>query len=81
MPSIDTEDFSARLRERAIRPDSGELLISRIGGSGQEDDLTAPPNCGGYGRIRHFRLGTPEPGRLCRLAAGRRAPRPRHALR
>jgi uncharacterized Fe-S cluster-containing radical SAM superfamily protein len=61
MPVIDTEQYSARLRAQAIRPASRQLLISRIEGSGQEGDLTEPPNCGGYGRLRHFRLGTPAP--------------------
>lgn len=54
MPEIDTDDFSTRLRNRAIRLSTAELLISRIEGSAQEEDLTEAPNCGGYGRIRHF---------------------------
>jgi len=51
---IDTDSFSARLRERAVRLDSRELLVANFSGSGQEPDLTDPPNCGGVGRIRHF---------------------------
>ena len=51
---IDTDSFSARLRERAVRLDSRELLVANFSGSGQESDLTDPPNCGGVGRIRHF---------------------------
>jgi uncharacterized Fe-S cluster-containing radical SAM superfamily protein len=31
------------------------VLLSRIEGSGQAQDLSVPPNCGGLGRIRHFR--------------------------
>lgn len=61
MTAIDTDEFSRRLRERSIRADTGQLLISRIQGSAQEADLTEPPNCEGYGRIRHFYLGTPDP--------------------
>lgn len=61
MPTINTDEFSLQLRERAIRPASGQLLISRIEGSSQESDLTEPPNCSGYGRIRHFRRSTPDP--------------------
>ena len=34
------------------------MLISRLGGSAQEPDLTLPSKCGGYGRVRHFRLDT-----------------------
>jgi uncharacterized Fe-S cluster-containing radical SAM superfamily protein len=51
---IDTDSFSARLRERAVRLDRRELLVANFSGSGQESDLTDPPNCGGVGRIRHF---------------------------
>jgi uncharacterized Fe-S cluster-containing radical SAM superfamily protein len=55
---IPTDEFSARLRERAVRLGSGELLVSKFAGSGQEGDLTEPPNCSGVGRVRHFRRGT-----------------------
>jgi uncharacterized Fe-S cluster-containing radical SAM superfamily protein len=51
---IMTDEFSARLRERAVRPDTCELLVANFSGSGQEPDLTDPPNCNGVGRIRHF---------------------------
>lgn len=56
---IDTDELSSRLRERSIRPETEQLLMARIGGSEQEVDLTEPPNCEGYGRIRHFRMETP----------------------
>ncbi len=55
---IDTLKMSEHLRERAIDLGSRKVLISRLGGSAQEPDLTLPSNCGGYGRIRHFRLET-----------------------
>ena len=61
MPAIRTDDLSASLRWRSIRPETRELLISRMGGSAQEADLSEPPNCQGYGRIRHFRMATPTP--------------------
>ncbi|MGA7674287.1 MAG: hypothetical protein WCA78_04485 [Rhizomicrobium sp.] len=54
--SIDTAKFAARLRERAIDVPNRRLLISRLAGSEQEKDLSAPVNCGGYGRVRHFKL-------------------------
>lgn len=57
---IDTERFAAQLREKAIDVDAGRVLISRLAGSGQEVDLTLPANCGGFGRVRHFRLATAE---------------------
>ncbi len=61
MNSIATDTYSAELRDKAIRPGTGAILISRIAGSDQEADLTEPPNCDGYGRIRHFRLATTPP--------------------
>jgi len=55
---IRTDELSARLRERAVRVDSRELLVTNFAGSDQEGDLTDPPNCGGVGRIRHFTHAT-----------------------
>jgi uncharacterized Fe-S cluster-containing radical SAM superfamily protein len=56
---INTEIFSARLRSKSIDPAEQRLLITRFSGSRQEQDLSEPPNCAGYGRIRHFhRSGT-----------------------
>ena len=52
---IETQAFARAMRGKIIRPDVGELLISQISGSDQEADLTAPPNSGGLGRVRHFR--------------------------
>jgi uncharacterized Fe-S cluster-containing radical SAM superfamily protein len=53
---IDTDGYSGILRTRAVLPDERKVLIARLTGSEQENDLTLPPNCDGYGRIRHFRL-------------------------
>lgn len=53
---IDTEKFSAHLRNKAIDVKNKRILITNFAGSQQEDDLTEAPNCNGYGRIRHFRL-------------------------
>lgn len=55
---IQTDDMAARMRARIIRPQTREILISRLSGSAQEDDLTAPVNCGGLGRVRHFQRAT-----------------------
>ena len=41
--------------QKVYRPDTGQFLLSLIAGIEQADDLSAPPNCGGYGRIHHFR--------------------------
>lgn len=61
MPIIHTDQLSEALRSQAIRVDERKLLISRLEGSLQEADLSEPTNCRGYGRIRHFRVETPEP--------------------
>ena len=51
---IDTDAYSRRLRGLAVDPANRSLLISDLRGTAQEDDLTEPVNCGGYGRIHHF---------------------------
>jgi uncharacterized Fe-S cluster-containing radical SAM superfamily protein len=56
--TIDTDKFSKTLRERSINPSQRKLLVTSFLGSEQEKDLTEPANCGGYGRIRHFRRET-----------------------
>jgi uncharacterized Fe-S cluster-containing radical SAM superfamily protein len=61
MPIIDTDTYSAQLRERSIRPATREILVARLGGSKQEADITEEVNCQGLGRIHHFRVGTPDP--------------------
>jgi uncharacterized Fe-S cluster-containing radical SAM superfamily protein len=54
MSVIDTDAYSARLRDRAVDLDGRRLLVSDLRGSAQENDLSEPVNCDGYGRIRHF---------------------------
>jgi uncharacterized Fe-S cluster-containing radical SAM superfamily protein len=61
VPLIRTDDLSLRLRERAVQPAEGRLLISKIAESAQAGDLSEPPNCAGFGRIRHFRYETRKP--------------------
>jgi uncharacterized Fe-S cluster-containing radical SAM superfamily protein len=56
--TIQTADMADRMRVRIIRPATREILITRLEGSAQVGDLTAPVNCGGLGRIRHFRRAT-----------------------
>ena len=55
---IDTEKMSAHLRSKGIDLENRKILITQFKGSLQENDLTEPTNCNGYGRIRHFKLGT-----------------------
>lgn len=54
MKAIDTNVYSLRLRAAAFNAETDQLLVSELAGSNQEEDLTDPPNCDGYGRIRHF---------------------------
>ncbi|MBS1852792.1 MAG: hypothetical protein JST79_17955 [Acidobacteria bacterium] len=58
---IDTDKFSAHLRDRAIQPGPKRVLVTKFGGSQQEQDLTLPPNCGGFGRIHHFKRSQEPP--------------------
>lgn len=57
---VNTERFSSTMRTRGIRTDSKEILITNFRGSLQEKDLSVPANCGGFGRVRHFRYNTSE---------------------
>ncbi len=54
MTAIDTDAYSAQLRAKAVDLSVQALLISDLRGTAQENDLSEPVNCGGYGRIRHF---------------------------
>ncbi len=55
---IDTDAWSSRYRTKAIDLEGKRLLITNFSGTEQEQDLTVPPNCSGFGRIRHFRRAT-----------------------
>jgi uncharacterized Fe-S cluster-containing radical SAM superfamily protein len=56
--AINTDRMSAHLRARVIDVAGRRVLISRLESSEQERDLAVPTNCGGFGRIRHFRRQT-----------------------
>ena len=56
--TIETDSFSAKLRERGIDSELRSVLISNLEGSDQAKDLSEPLNCRGLGRIRHFRRAT-----------------------
>ena len=53
---IDTESVSLHLRAKGIDVNNKAILITNFLGSKQQEDLTEPPNCRGFGRIRHFKL-------------------------
>lgn len=52
---INTEALSARYREASVDLHNKRLLITNFYNTQQENDLTEPPNCKGFGRVRHFR--------------------------
>ncbi|MDA9554650.1 radical SAM protein [Pelobium sp.] len=56
MKLINTPVFSESLRNKGIDVDNKKILITNYAGSLQEEDLTEPANCNGFGRIRHFKL-------------------------
>lgn len=56
--TIDTDRFSNAMRLRALDLQGQRVLITDFRGSAQEADFTLPANCGGVGRIRHFRRET-----------------------
>lgn len=61
MMPIDTDRFSARLRTASVELEGKRILVADFRDSQQANDLSEPPNCGGVGRIRHFRR-TRSPG-------------------
>jgi hypothetical protein len=52
---IDTAKVSEKYRAAALDLDGRRLLITNFHGSEQEQDLTEPANCRGFGRVRHFK--------------------------
>jgi uncharacterized Fe-S cluster-containing radical SAM superfamily protein len=55
---IDTDTLSEQYRARAVDLHNKRLLITNFHGTAQEPDLSEPPNCNGFGRVRHFRRAT-----------------------
>ena len=55
---IQTEAVSLRYRAAMTDLTRKRLLITNFYSSEQESDLSEPPNCKGFGRIRHFRRTT-----------------------
>ena len=52
---IDTDQISRRWRSAGIDLERKRILVTNFRGTDQESDLQEPPNCGGLGRIRHFK--------------------------
>lgn len=55
---IDTDEWSIGWREAGLDLEGQRVLVTNFLGSDQEQDLSEPPNCNGFGRIRHFRRTT-----------------------
>lgn len=55
MNAINTDEISEKYRAKAINVDTKSLSITNYRNSIQEQDLTEPANCDGFGRIRHFK--------------------------
>ena len=55
MAAIDTRSRDAAFRAQVVDLDARSVLVARISGTAQERDLSAPTNCDGFGRVRHFR--------------------------
>ena len=53
--TIDTDAVSIRYREQAVSLADRKLLVTNFRGTEQEKDFSVPANCGGFGRIHHFR--------------------------
>lgn len=51
---VDTEGLAQKYRAATVDVEGRKLLITNFRGTEQERDLTESPNCGGFGRIRHF---------------------------
>jgi uncharacterized Fe-S cluster-containing radical SAM superfamily protein len=52
---IETDKYSDVIRSKCINVSEQQIRVSRLADSAQAEDLSVPPNCGGLGRIRHFR--------------------------
>jgi uncharacterized Fe-S cluster-containing radical SAM superfamily protein len=55
---INTDQVSERYRTMAIDLEQRRLLISNLRQTDQEQGLSEPANCEGFGRVRHFRRAT-----------------------
>jgi uncharacterized Fe-S cluster-containing radical SAM superfamily protein len=55
---IKTALISEKYRAKIVDRDARRFLMTDFRNSLQERDLTIPPNCNGFGRVRHFRRET-----------------------
>jgi uncharacterized Fe-S cluster-containing radical SAM superfamily protein len=55
---INTDEFSTHLRAKGVNLEQKQILITNFCNTEQQEDLSEPPNCNGFGRIRHFSRAT-----------------------
>ena len=55
---INTDKWSSHWRHAGIDLETKRILVTNFLDTEQETDLSEPPNCEGFGRIRHFRRST-----------------------
>ena len=55
---IDTVEWSRHWRDTGLDIEGRRILVTNFLGTEQEEDLQEPPNCGGLGRIHHFKRAT-----------------------
>lgn len=55
--TLNFERMSEQLREKSIDFKSKTIRMAKLTGSLQESDLSSSLNCGGFGRVHHFRTG------------------------
>jgi uncharacterized Fe-S cluster-containing radical SAM superfamily protein len=55
---IDTAAAAEAFRRKIIDTGKRKILVTNYIGTEQEKDLSEPPNCKGFGRIRHFKRAT-----------------------
>lgn len=57
---LSAQNLAERLRKKSFDRRTKTIRMTKFPGSDQATDLLLPPNCGGFGRIHHFRF-EPDP--------------------
>lgn len=53
---LDAVKLGEQLRKKSVDLDAKTIRMTKFPGSDQAGDLSLPPNCGGFGRVHHFRM-------------------------
>ena len=57
---LDAQKLAESLRKKSFDRQTKTIRMTKFPGSDQATDLSLPPNCGGFGRVHHFRF-EPDP--------------------